>query len=239
MAFRARRDRAAGAAHRARRRRHAGATLPRNRGRSHDIPRRAANLARFCVKYLPRLPRTRRAALAGHHQDKPRALDLRPRQEFPQGNESLLPAHAMQVDRGVGRGTAARELLAKPPLKRRERGRSLSLDRRRRRRAGSFGRIATGLARLKLRVISRPRKRRRTAPRPARDAPRHVKPELDLLRAQQPEPGRPGEGKFSFTGPAPLRRAEEQRRRPRAEYRLPARPRHPPSRRKYRRGRDL
>ena len=41
----------------------------------------------------------------------------------------LLPAQAMQVERGVGGGVAARELLAKPPLKRRERGRSPALDR--------------------------------------------------------------------------------------------------------------
>ena len=130
------------------------------------------------------LPGRGALALAGHHKDKPRALDLRPRQEFPQGGESLLPAHAMQVDRGVGRGAAARELLAKPPLKRRERGRSLALDRRRRRlRAGSFGQIVTYLTHLKLRILSRLRKLWRTTPRPARDALRHGKPELDLCRA--------------------------------------------------------
>src|SRR5580704_15778684 len=99
----------------------------------------------------------------------------------------------MKVERGVGRGTAARELLAQPPLKRRERGRSLARDRRKTRfRAGSLGQMGTCLARLKLRFISRLRGLRRTASRPARDAPRHVKPELDLFRAQPPEPGLAG-----------------------------------------------
>ena len=178
-------------------------------------------------------------ALPGYHQDNPRALDLRPRQEFPQGRESLLPAQARQVERGVGGGVAARELLAKPPLKRRERGRSPALDRRRRRlRAGSLGPMVTGLACRKFRVGTRLRKLRQTASRPARDAPRHVKPELDLFRAQPPEPGRSGGREVFIHGSGTSAAGRRTTTSPACpNIACPGAPRHPPSRRKYRRGR--
>jgi hypothetical protein len=144
-------------------------------------------------------PRNTTLALAGHDEDEPRAFDLRLRQEVPQREESFLPAHAVEVDRGIGRGAAARKLLPKPPFKRRQRGRGrrrgikgggvLAFDRRR----GPFivGFYARGTE-LHVRVVLRLRRRRQTASRPARDALRHVQPKLDLFRAQPPEPGLAG-----------------------------------------------
>ena len=240
MAFRARRDRAAGAVHRVRRRRRAGARLPRNRGRSNDIPRRAASLARSCAGYLrappPDAPRplpvttrtirapaicaraknSRRAAKASCRRMPCRSIAAsgaaRPRASFWRSRRSSGASGGGTL-RSPGEGGAPRWLLWADCF----RPRSPQAPRH-------FA--AEDVAANRFPAV--------------RATPRVTLSQSSISSAlSRRSRGVPGEGKFSFTGPAPLRRAEEQRHRPHAEYRLPVRPRHPPNRRKYRRGRDL
>lgn len=80
------------------------------------IFRAAKPIRDACSQYTRRELGRRAIPLARYHQHEPRAIALRPQEEFSQREESLLAAHAVQVDLGFGRGAATRELLPQPPF---------------------------------------------------------------------------------------------------------------------------